>query len=172
MHCVRSVSLSEFPSQSAAFGMYKSRWEGKSCLGTQAFRPSCTAVVNCCIVYLSCSSHSKVELWTSITFSVCTWAFDWFGLGIGWQWQLARQSTSGFGSVTIYQFGCCFSICGSRWKYGQSQVEMPLRRPVMPYVRVPRTCAIPIIPVISKGEAMIVRDLGNLLCLQSGCRQI
>ena len=44
------------------------------------------------------------------------------------------------------------SLVGSSWKNGQSHVERPLRRPLTPQARVANTCAIPINPIMSKGD--------------------
>ena len=51
------------------------------------------------------------------------------------------------------------ACCGSSSKDGQSHVETPLRSPLMPYANVASTCAIPINPIMSSGETIMVRDL-------------
>ena len=51
-----------------------------------------------------------------------------------------------------------FSCCRSLWKYGQSQVDVALRKPLIPQANVARTCAMPINPIMSRGETTMVSD--------------
>ena len=62
------------------------------------------------------------------------------------------------------------AYCGFSSKDGQSHVETLLRSPLMPYANVPSTCAIPINPIMSSGETIMVRDLDlvNLTVMISG----